>query len=228
MQDWFSSPFFQSGPPSQNDIKKQVEEMETQMINMVNSMNPFFRNIGTSMLGFENNDLSKSTSQRTLSSSNPHPTFSGTRSFNNTMPTRTTYNTPNRTDSLTSSERFNRSTNALSRSTINSNDGKDTKPQFYAAAMSSFCGPDGLQQTKTKSYDSLSGKTQLSQMKKLGDQSVSVHREIDRDGKITDTMDRENVDEKDVADFRRRWDSRANELTRQYGLTTSTPKNALK
>ena len=85
------------------------------------------------------------------------------------------------------------------------------KPQsyFYSASMSSYYGPDGVQQSRKKVYDSATGKTEMAEMRKLGDQAVAMKREIDRDGRVTDTVDRKNVDEADVESFRHRWDEKA-------------------
>lgn len=95
--------------------------------------------------------------------------------------------------------------------------------------MSSITGPDGIQQARQKTYDSESGKTRMAEMRRLGDQAIAMKREIDREGKITDTVDRKNLDEKDVSDFRRRWDTKANQMSLGFRTTNNfNHQNALK
>jgi hypothetical protein len=80
---------------------------------------------------------------------------------------------------------------------------------FYSSVMSSYSGPDGVTHAKKKTYNSATGKTQLAEMRKIGDQAVAMKREIDRDGTVRDAMDRKNLREDDMDDFRRRWENRS-------------------
>jgi hypothetical protein len=45
-------------------------------------------------------------------------------------------------------------------------------------------------------------------MRKLGSQAVTVEREIEADESVRDAMDRRNLEESELGDFRRRWDTR--------------------
>lgn len=218
MDDWFKDPFFNTSNDPEKEIKKQIAEVEHHMTNMMNSMNNIFRNFGAkNAFGLEYDEFKKdSTGKKSVSPY--HPTFSEDSSKITSQTRKSTSKPkieyPDDSGRIISEKR--------------SND-QSTKPYVYASTMSSLIGPDGFQQSKRKTYDSASGKTELAEMKALGDQAIAVKREIDRDGKITDSIDRKNVDEKDVNDFRRRWDTRANQMSLQFRNTTSTiPRNALK
>jgi hypothetical protein len=93
--------------------------------------------------------------------------------------------------------------------------GKDAQPHFYVySAMASVNGRDGIAQARKKSYDSSTGKTEMAEMRRLGDQALAVRREIDRDGKVTEQVDRKNLNENEVESFRQRWDGQRSSLPR--------------
>lgn len=95
--------------------------------------------------------------------------------------------------------------------------GAAPEPYFYSASMSTYYGPGGVQQSRKKVYDSTTGKTEMAEMRRLGDQAVAIKREVDRDGHVTDTVDRKNVAEGEVDSFRRRWDEQAGSRPRLLG-----------
>lgn len=150
-------------------------------------------------------------------------TSSRNRSTNNYDYNSRTYNGSN----YNTSDNYDRSrTRDFNRTQSTSN--RESKPYIYTSSMSSYTGPDGIQQARKKTYDSDTGKTQMAEMRRLGDQAIAIKREIDRDGKVTDTVDRKNVDEKDVSDFRHRWDTKANQMSLGFRNSTGTRQNALK
>jgi hypothetical protein len=83
---------------------------------------------------------------------------------------------------------------------------------FYSAEMSTFTGPDGIAHARRKTYNSSTGKTELAEMRKLGNQAIAVRREIAPDGSVNDQIDRKNLDESEMSSFRQKWDSRRSEL----------------
>jgi hypothetical protein len=89
---------------------------------------------------------------------------------------------------------------------------------FYSSAMTSYSGPDGVTHARRKTYNSATGKTQLAEMRKIGDQAVARKREIDADGTVHDAMDQKNLNESELGDFEQRWESRR---TRGRGLSGS-------
>ena len=103
-----------------------------------------------------------------------------------------------------------------------SNFGASGKPRtfIYQAAMETFGGPDGCTHKKMKKWDSESGKTEMQEERRLGDQALTMKREIDRDGHVKDDLTRHNVNESDVDSFRKRWDE-------SYGKRREMYKNML-
>jgi hypothetical protein len=85
---------------------------------------------------------------------------------------------------------------------------------FYSSSMSSYRGPDGVQHAKKKTYDSSTGRTEMAEMRKLGDQAVAMKREIDGDGRVRDHVDRRNLDESELESFGRRWKERSPSVPR--------------
>lgn len=243
MDDWFKDPFFNTPTDPahiEEDIKKQISEVEHHMANMIDSMNNMFKNFSSmSPFGLDYDDKSRSGSLKHSSTTSPgltyHPTFSdSTTDFNQSKSSaaahRATRKEPiveypdDNTSSMGRSRRYNDTYNSRNfdrePSKSSNKTFSDSKPFIYTSSMSSFTGPDGIQQARKKTYDSESGKTRMAEMRRLGDQALAMKREIDRDGKVTDTIDRKNLDEKDVSDFRKRWDTKANQMTLGFRSTT--------
>ena len=224
MEDWFNDPFFKDDHDPTMDMRKHFAEVEMHMNNMMNQMHSIFNNdFGKFGLDYDknksrrNDDLSKSITK-------PNDTFNE--------------NYSNRYDSNSYSSTFDHNQTRRSSTKPIVEEPGETNPNnkkddyFYSAAMTTITGPDGIQHSRKKTYDSKTGKTEMAEMRKLGDQAVAVKREIDRDGKIKDSMDRKNVDEKDVEDFRKRWDTQANKLSfgfhKSLGHSTNPDTKALK
>lgn len=89
-----------------------------------------------------------------------------------------------------------------------SSEWKQPKSYFYSSTTAAYSGPDGVTDAKRKTYNSATGKTQLAEMRKIGDQTVARKQEIDADGTLRDAMDRKNREESELDDFERRWESR--------------------
>jgi hypothetical protein len=92
---------------------------------------------------------------------------------------------------------------------------------FYSSSTTSYSGADGVTHAKRKTYNSATGKTEIAEMRQLGDQAVGMKREIDANGRVTDAVARKNVDEGDVTDFNRRWGKR-----KPLGLGQTEPAKA--
>jgi hypothetical protein len=74
--------------------------------------------------------------------------------------------------------------------------------------MTGYSGPDGATHGKRKSYNSAIRGTQIVEMRKLGNQAVTIEWETEADGSVPDAMDRRNLEENELGDFQRRWDTR--------------------
>ncbi|KAH0790024.1 cysteine protease [Histomonas meleagridis] len=81
-----------------------------------------------------------------------------------------------------------------------------TKKTYYYSSSTSYSNSNGVQHATKKTYDSKSGKTEVTEMRKIGDQAVTRKREIDKDGKINDKYDMLNLDENNVGEFTDKWE----------------------
>ena len=232
MDEWFDDPFFKG------DAESHFRSMHEHMNKMMDSMlrgfgEPMFglgfdgdKQGGTSRPALEGGgrstrrprveEVSGSTGAATshrqpiIEEPDDQPRYSGSRFGDSGRSDR--FGSSGRSDRFGDSGRTDRfGSSGRSDRFESSGKGGAEKPQpyFYSASMSSYYGPDGVQQSRKKVYDSATGKTEMAEMRKLGDQAVAMRREIDRDGRVTDTVDRKNVDEADVESFRHRWDEKA-------------------
>jgi hypothetical protein len=188
MNDWFSDPFFGGGSGAPADIHSHLSEMGRQMNQIMTSMFDHFRDFDR-RLGIDDGRKG------------------GPRAIEDHSHTR-----PARVEEVPS----NRSG---ARPNVEEPAGpgrKDATPHtyFYSAAMTSINGPERMQQERKRTYDSSTGKTEMAEMRRLGDQALAIRREIDRDGKVTDQIDRQNLDESQVDSFRKRWDGQRTQLPR--------------
>ena len=76
--------------------------------------------------------------------------------------------------------------------------------------------------SKTCTVEEVNGvrKEVTTEVRTLGDQTVTTKTVVDSDGKETVTTDFKNIDEKDLPDFNQRWDTKP-------ALTSSHPHHAL-
>jgi hypothetical protein len=89
--------------------------------------------------------------------------------------------------------------------------------RYYAATMSTYSGPGGVAHARRKVYDSTTGKTELAEMRRLGNQAVAVRREIAADGSVKDEVDRKNIDEGEIDTFGQRWNNARSQLPKLVG-----------
>ncbi|KAK8889040.1 hypothetical protein M9Y10_033783 [Tritrichomonas musculus] len=219
MDSWFNDPFFQnSGDPSR-DIRDHFAQVEQQMNNMMNSMfRGFddFGNMGNMRLGFDNNFPSNPSldDQSNFRNSRSRNRFDDTNDIpeaQEASPSSAARHHSRRTpiveepddDDIPSSNYQSHSRN--SRDNFSSGGGPQT--YFYSSSTTSYYGPDGIQHSKRKTYDSSTGKTEMAEMRKLGNQAVAKKKEIDRDGHVTEMMDTKNLNDDEVDDFQRRFKS---------------------
>ncbi|KAH0790572.1 myeloid leukemia factor isoform X1 [Histomonas meleagridis] len=78
---------------------------------------------------------------------------------------------------------------------------------FYSSSMSTYTGPNGVRHAKKKTYDSTTGKTEMAEMRMIGDQAVARKREIGRNGHVKDMFDKSNIDDDEIEDFDHRWNN---------------------
>jgi hypothetical protein len=98
--------------------------------------------------------------------------------------------------------------------------------------MTAHSGPDGVTHATRKTYNSATARPQIAEMRKLGSQAVTIKREIEADGSVRDGMDRRNLEESELGNFRRRWDTRRTpsigSTKRWRGDRPSSDRRALK
>ncbi|OHT06735.1 hypothetical protein TRFO_05402 [Tritrichomonas foetus] len=244
MDSWFNDPFFNSSNDPHRDIHSHFEQMHRQMNNMMNSM---FSNMGDfgmpSMpgIGFDNgfdDGFSRSRPSRDSGHSRSRDNYSHNRYNDGIMDaeevspsympsSKHSKNTPIVEEPDDYNQPPPRSNHHQSRNNFDDNfsshrssyNRSSGQPQtyFYSSTMTSYSGPDGVQHARKKTYDSTTGKTEMAEMRKLGDQAVAMKREIDRDGHVTDMMDKRNLDESELNDFSQRWNRNARNPSLGFG-----------
>jgi hypothetical protein len=160
------------------DMHRHIDDMHRRMSDMVDSMFSHFRDLARFGLGFNEPD--------------PFPAIQ---------------------DRSTQRSRSRAGSSFRSQPIIEDPDDFGTEldqPQsyFYSTSMTAYSGPDGVTHAKRKTYNSKTGKTQFAEMRKIGDRAVARKREIDADGTVHEEVDRRNLDESEIDDFERRWQSR--------------------
>jgi hypothetical protein len=188
MSSWFDDPFFDPSQHQVGDIHSHFDQMQRQMSSMMNSM---FSGFG---LGFDERPRGSLEGQHTHRS----------RARVEEVPDEGAYPKSHAQPIVEEPDDEPRARPARhARSTA---DG----PQafFYSSSMSTYSGADGVTHAKRKTYNSATGKTELAEMRKIGDQAVAMKREIDAEGRVRDAMDRRNLDESELGGFRERWNSR--------------------
>jgi hypothetical protein len=216
MDDWFKDPFF-GGDMGMGGMHSHFAEMEKHMNDMMSSM---FKTMGDFHRGF---GLTFQDDARPALEDHTHRRSSGTR------PGRRVDEVPN--GGSNRKQPIIEEPDDIPVGRTNRGASGD-KPEtfFYSSAMSAYQGPDGIGHAKKKTYDSRSGRTEMAEMRKLGDQAVAMKREIDRDGRVTDQMDRKNVNDNEVDSFHQKWSSKSRE-TPKYALpekSRSSSRRALK
>ena len=83
---------------------------------------------------------------------------------------------------------------------------KDEDYQYSSETKSSYS--NGVSHTKTRTTDSRTGKTNYIETRRIGDKSVTMKREIDKDGKQTNTHSLQNVKEEELDQFNHEWETK--------------------
>jgi hypothetical protein len=183
MDDWFNDSFFNAHQHHGNGIRSHFESMEQHMNDMMGSM----------FSGFDRNSRPRLENGRTGRS--------GSRVEEITEPTETAASRGSQRTKATpiveEPDDAPRSRRAPAHETF-----------FYSSSTTSYSGADGVTHAKRKTYNSATGKTELAEMRALGDQAVAVKREIDADGRVEDAVARKNLDDGDLTDFNERWGKR--------------------
>jgi hypothetical protein len=231
MDDWFNDPFFTPARPAPADIQNHFTEMHHQMNNFVESVFGHFRDLdrhfglthdgGQKRPAIEDHSSTRPSDQSRLPPLDNRPARHPTFTEGGTSPTRRSFARPIVEEPDTS--------RGPSSGSGRASDGRQ-QSFFYASAMTSATGPDGLQHAQRKTYNSATGTTEMAEMRRIGDQAVAVRREVAADGTTKDQIDRQNLNESELGSFRQRWDSRRSELPRLIvgSGATSPPRRALK
>lgn len=217
MEDWFNDPFFQGSGNPTRDIQDHFARVEQQMNNMMNQMFRGFDDfgqMGNMRLGFDNDftsqpslqDQTRSRNSRSRNNFNNYNDIpeaqeaASSRSSRHHSRQEPIIEEPDDDDNHPSTNYSN------SRFGQNNNfSGSNPQTYFYSSSMSSYYGPDGVQHSKKKTYDSSTGMTEMAEMRRLGNQAVAKKKEIDRDGHVTEMTDTKNLNEDEVDDFQRRF-----------------------
>ena len=226
MDSWFDDPFFQTSGNPDRDIRNHFDQMNRQMSKMMESMDHMMRNFGG--IGFDDDmfgarpaleDNTRGTRSNRNDSRNDYNYSHSSGKSGKKQPIVEEPDDYGNYDT-TRGSRFNPSS-----SSSNSRSGQP-KTYVYSSSMSTFMGPDGVQHSKKKTYDSSTGKTEMAEMRKLGNQAVAMKREIDRDGHVTEQMDRKNLNEDELNDFSHRWSSTTHDMhMTSFGLTDQSGRN---
>ena len=218
MNDWFNDPFFGGSGNPARDIQDHFDQVQRQMDNMMNSMFRGFDDfgqMGNMRLGFDNDLPSGPFLQ---DQTNSGATRSRNRFDNNyddipeaqeVSPSRSSRHHSRQAPIIEEpdSDDDNQQSYSNSRYGQSNNQGSAPQTYFYSSSMSSYYGPDGVQHSKKKTYDSTTGMTEMAEMRKLGNQAVAKKKEIDRNGHVTEMTDTRNLNDDEVDDFQRRFKS---------------------
>lgn len=218
MDDWFNDPFFggSGGSGGSRDIQDHFARMEQQMNNMMNSMFRGFDDfgqMGNMRLGFDNGPSLQNQTRtgNTRSQNRFENSYDDIPEAQEASPSR---GANRRSRQAPIIEEPDDDDDGGNRNYSNSRYGQsnnfsDSNPHtyFYSSSMSSYYGPDGVQHSKKKTYDSSTGMTEMAEMRRLGNQAVAKKKEIDRNGHVTEMTDTKNLDENEVDDFQRRFRS---------------------
>jgi hypothetical protein len=194
MNGWFDDPFFDSGPSQMPDMFRHFDEMHRRISGMMGSM---FSGFGEYGLGFDDPPipaLEDGYSRRARSSA------SRDRS--------------RRSHPVVEEVDDDFVPRSHGRPIVEEPDDRgrsyeEPPAYFYSSSMTSYSGADGVTHAQRRTYDSTTGRTQLAEMRRLGDQAVAMKREIEADGTYRDAMDRRNLDDGELEDFGRRWEARS-------------------
>jgi hypothetical protein len=88
----------------------------------------------------------------------------------------------------------------------------DHKFEYSEAIISEYDGR-GFQRVKREIKDGRNGKTTTVETRRIGDQSMTLHRETDKDGKVTQRESRTNINEDQIESFQQRWNEFHNKST---------------
>jgi hypothetical protein len=211
MDDWFGNPFFQGGSPAFGDFHDHFAQIDRHMNDMMSSMFGGFRDANRHLgLDFDQ------PGGRRHSTVDPNPRSRGPRVEEVSDHDYGHHGGSSRpiVEEPDSPSHHDRSSRASADTRPRPRAGTTTEPYIYASAMSYTCGPGGVTHAKKKTYDSGTGRTEMAEMRGLGDQAVAARREIDRNGTVTNQFDRRNVEEADVAAFGERWQREARQQPR--------------
>lgn len=203
MDGWFDDPFFRRGS-GEDDFDKHFRQMHNRMNQMMDNMFRGFGDFGSSFgLGFD--DMP---SMGALRDDRHKPTRSRrVEEVEETFPSGHRHRAPEEAPTRRRQPIVEEPDDEPVHHDRHHSGGRSEKPQtyFYSSSMSSFTGPGGVTQCRKKVYDSSTGKTEMAEMRAMGDKAIAMHREIDRNGAITDTFDRRNVEDDELDAFVRRW-----------------------
>lgn len=227
MNDWFNDPFFGGSGNPARDIQDHFDQVQRQMDNMMNSM---FRGFGD--FGFNDDFFNRPSLQDYSQRSQPHQSH---RYSVDDAPQVEEVSDPSPYAAHTRSapiveepdddsdgepQPSNQRTHQSSSRPTHAQPSRP-QPYFYSSTMTSFTSSNGVQHAQKKTYDSSTGKTEMAELRRLGDQTVAKKREIDRDGHVSDMMDSRNVNEDEIQDFESRWHSTFNNPTAAIGHSGS-------
>ena len=82
---------------------------------------------------------------------------------------------------------------------------------------------NGVEHTIEEHRDSRSGMTRYKEVRKMGDRAMTLMRETDKEGKVTEHEMRTNLKDEDVAQFQEEWNSLSFNQPQQESLEHKEP-----
>ena len=186
MSDWFNDPFFQK---SQHNEGLDSEKIFQNMNHHFEEMHRFMRNMWQDTFSIFRDTL---------------PPLEPPKNEKHSQPTHneSNYEHPKQVQPIIQEPDEN----------IEESSSKPRSGFYYSAMTTSFNGANGICHTRRKTHDSSTGITKMAETRQIGDQVLTVKREITQDGKVTEAETRQNIKDEDLDSFRKRWDSQKNTL----------------
>lgn len=82
--------------------------------------------------------------------------------------------------------------------------------QYYSVSTSMYSGADGVQHIYREEHDSRSGQSKVTETRRIGNKSMTLHRVTHKDGKIDEHETRKNIKDDEVEAFKKDWETRTN------------------
>lgn len=79
--------------------------------------------------------------------------------------------------------------------------------QYYSVRTSMYSGADGVQHIYREEHDSRSGQSKVTETRRIGNKSMTLHRVTHKDGKVDEHETRKNIKDDEVEAFKKDWEA---------------------